>query len=218
MVPPRDARGRFRSSRWFPSGWWPLGLLLALIVVSLAVSMVQCSPAHAADAVIAAVPTASQVWFGNALQAVLMACAAPVAAILCKLLWMAAAKIGVQASAEDMAKMEAEAKAALTVGAVKSTDLIAQRGWDHADVKNAVLADALNYFLERFPDRSTAIAAQAGVAAPEVASPAKDTAVKETLMARLPDAMNEAAASVATPPAPVTPAVVVNIPPAVPVP
>lgn len=177
---------------------WCLPGLASFVLLIFAAAL----PADAADAIVAAVPTSSdsQIWFGNALQVVLMACAAPIAAILCKLLWMAAAKIGIEASAADQAKLEAEAKAALTVGAVKAGDMIADRGWDHVDVHNAVLADALRYFLERFPDRSTAIAAQAGVDAPSTPSLAKDAAVTETLMARLPDAMSEASVSPSTPP------------------
>jgi hypothetical protein len=168
-------------------------------------------PAFAADAVAVTTSTTSQIWFGNALQAVAIACAAPISAILCAMLWKLAAKFGVQASAADQAKLNDETKAALTVGAVKAADLIAARGWDHVDVHNQVLADAATYFLQRFPDRATAIAEQAGVAAPAVPSAAKDTAIKETLMARLPDAMNEAAASPATPPVPAVPATVINL-------
>ena len=169
-------------------------------VFAAALLIAAALPAHAAEVV--AVPTSSdsQIWFGNALQVVLMACAAPIAAILCKLLWMAAAKMGIQASEADMQKLNGEAKAALTVGAVKASEMIAARGWDSANVSNAVLRDALEYFLQRFPDRATQIAAQAGVTAPATPSAAKSDAVAETLMARLPDAMGQASASPATPP------------------
>jgi hypothetical protein len=174
----------------------PFFILIAVFLISACVS------AHAADTVVAAVPVSSdsEVWFGNALKVVLMACAAPVAAILSGMLWKLAAKFGVEASAADKANLEAEAKTALTVGAVKASDLIAANGWDHVTVNNAVLRDALQFFLERFPERATAIAAQAGVQSPAAPSAAKDAAITETLMARLPDAMNQAAASPATPP------------------
>jgi hypothetical protein len=163
-------------------------------------------PAWAADVAVAAIPASSdsEVWFGNALKVVLMACAAPVAAILSAMLWKLAAKFGIEATAADKANLETETKAALTFGAVKATDVIAAKGWDHVDVHNVVLADGLNYFLARFPDRSTAIAAQAGVLNPAAPSQAKDVAVTETLMTRLPEAMAAAAASPATPPAPAT--------------
>lgn len=170
-------------------------LLTALLIVA-------ALPAHAADAIVAAVPASSdsEVWFGNALKVVLMACAAPIAAILSAMLWKLAAKFGIEANAADQAKLNEEVKSALTLGAVKADALIAGRGWDHVDVHNAVLAEALQYFLERFPDRAAAIAAQAGVASPEMPSPAKDAAVKDTLMARLPEAMSQASASPSTPP------------------
>lgn len=159
-----------------------------------------------------ATPPTTQVWFGDALQAVLVACAAPVSAILCAMLWKLAAKFGVEASAADQAKLTSEATTALTQAAVAAGPLIAEKGWDHVDVHNAVLAGALNFFLQRYPDRSTAIAAAAGVAAPSLPSAAKNDAVTQTLMARLPDAMTAAAASPATPAAPVA-AVVVSAPP-----
>ena len=79
--------------------------------------------------------------------------------------------------------------------------MIRNLGWDHVDVHNKVIADALNFFLQRFPDRATAIATVAGVASPALASPAKEGAVVQTLLARLPDAVLQAAQSPATPPA-----------------
>lgn len=171
---------------------------IPIIVLLIAAAL----PAHAADAVIAVAPASSesQVYFSNALAVVLMACAAPVAAILTKMLWMVAKKMGVEASEADMQKLNGEAKAALTVGAVKASELIAARGWDSVNVSNVVLRDALEYFLQRFPDRATQIAAQAGVPTPAKPSAAKEAAVEETLMARLPEAMNQASASPSTPP------------------
>lgn len=173
-----------------------------MIRIPLAALLIAAAlPAHAADAIIAvAPPDGSQVYFSNALAVVLMACAAPVAAILTKMLWMVAKKMGVEASEADMQKLNGEAKAALTVGAVKASELIAARGWDSVNVSNVVLRDALEYFLQRFPDRATQIAAQAGVPTPAKPSAAKEAAVEETLMARLPEAMNQASASPSTPP------------------
>jgi hypothetical protein len=123
-----------------------------------------------------------------------------VAAILCAVLWKVAAYFGIKATAEDQAKMTEEAKVALTQAIVAAGPLIAAKGWDHISVHNQVAADALNFFLQRFPDRATAIAAAAGIANPSVPSIAKDAAVTQTLMARLPDAASQAAASPATPP------------------
>lgn len=171
-------------------------LVLAALLVAIAL------PAHAADAIVAAVPASSEseVWFGNALKTILGACAIPIAAILTQMLWMVAKKMGVQASEADMQKLNKEAVAALTVGAMKASDLIAEKGWDHVAVNNAVLREGLTYFLQRFPDRAVKIAEQAGVQSPKEPSAAKEDAVAETLMARLPDAMNQASASPATPP------------------
>lgn len=177
------------------------------LVIIFAISTVLALPTQAADAIIAAVPASSdsEVWFGNALKVVLMACAAPVAAILSGMLWRLASKFGIEASAADQRKLNDELKAALTLGAVKAEDMIAQKGWDHIDVHSIVVKEALDYFLQRFPERAAAIAQQAGAASPAAAQ----EAVADTLMSRLPAAMTEAAASPATPPAPIPVTVVV---------
>lgn len=175
-----------------------------LIYYSAAALLLGFGVAHAADVVapVVAVPTSteSQVYFGNALSAVLMACVPPVAAIACGVLWKIAAYFGVKATAEDQAKLDAEAKVALTQAFVATGPLIAQKGWDHIDVHNAVVASALNFMLQRNPDRATKIAKAAGVDDPSGPSTAKDEAVTQSLLARLPDAATQAAASPATPP------------------
>lgn len=162
------------------------------------------SAAYAADVVapVVAVPTStsSQVYFGNILTAVLTACVPAVAAIACAVLWKIAGYFGIKASAEDQAKFADEAKVALTQAIVVAGPEIAAKGWDHVDVKNQIVANALNFYLQRYPDRSTAIATAAGVANPSVPSNAKSAAVAQSLMARLPDAASQAAASPATPP------------------
>lgn len=148
----------------------------------------------------AAEQTDTQVWFANALSAVLMACAAPVAAILCGVLWKIANYFGIKATAEDQAKFNDEAKVALTQAFAAAGPLIKAKGWDHIDVHNKVLADALTFLEQRNPDRATKIATAAGVADPSMPSSAKDVAITQSLLARLPDVASQAAASPATPP------------------
>jgi hypothetical protein len=145
---------------------------------------------------------------------VLTLCVPPVAGILAGALWKLAAKWGFQATAQDKANTEAELQTALALGIAKAGPAIAAQGWDHIDVHSQVIARAVRYFLERFPDRAAQIETAAN--GPETLSvTTKREAVSDTLAARLPEAMTIAAASPATPPAPTTlmPPVVVNIPP-----
>lgn len=179
-------------------------MIRPVLLLGAAVSVFLLGDAHAADIVapVVAVPTSteSQVYFGNALSTVLMACVPPIAAMACAALWKVAAYFGIKATAEDQAKLDDEAKVALTQAFVAAGPLIKEKGWDHIDVHNKVVADALNFMLQRNPDRSTKIAKSAGVDNPTVPSMAKDEAVTQSLLARLPDAASQAAASPATPP------------------
>lgn len=192
--------GGFGYSRYGVNGGTGIvGVLIIVLVLYLLLGY-----AHAADVVapVVAVPTStsSQVYFGNILTAVLTACVPAVAAILCGVLWKIAAYFGIKATAEDQAKLGDEAKIALTQAIVAAGPMIAAKGWDHVDVKNQIVADALNFFLQRNPDRATAIATAAGVANPAAPSAAKSAAITQSLLARLPDAASQAAASPATPP------------------
>lgn len=196
--PPPGNRSRSVPRR--PVGRVPLMALVAAAAVCFLLFPELAQAAEVAPVVAVPTSTSTQVWFGNALSAVLMACVPPVAAIACAVLWRIAALVGVKATSEDQAKLNDEAKVALTQAIVAAGPLIAEKGWDHVDVKNQVVADALNFFLQRNPDRATKIATAAGVANPAAPSAAKDAAVTQSLMARLPDAASQAAASPATPP------------------
>lgn len=173
------------------------GPLLIVLILLLLMGFV-----HAAEVVtpVVAVPASSetQVWFGNALTGVLTLAVPYIAWLVGQLIQKAAAYFGIKASAEDQAKMDSELKVALTQGFAGATALIDDKGWDHVDVHSHVLASALNFFLQRNPERSTKIATAAGVANPAEPSPAKDAAVTQSLLARLPDAAASAAASPAT--------------------
>ena len=103
------------------------------------------------------------------------------------------------ASAQDKANLESDLQTALAFGVSKAIPAIQAKGWDHVDVHSQIVADAAEYFLQRFPDRAAAIAKSAGAAAET-----PDDAVADTLTARLPEALAVAAASPATPPAPAT--------------
>lgn len=136
------------------------------------------------------------IWYGSFLDAVLAALAVPVAGVLTAVLWKLAKRFGVEVSEKDQAKLNEEAKIALNMAVVKASEVIRAKGWDHVDVKNRILADAAEFFLQRFPDRSQQIAKVAGADT----KIQKFAAVEESLMARLPAAAAEAAASPATPP------------------
>ena len=98
------------------------------------------------------------------------------------------------ASAQDKANLESDLQTALAFGVSKAIPAIQAKGWDHVDVHSQIVADAAEYFLQRFPNRAAAIAKSAGAAAET-----PDDAVADTLTARLPEALAVAAASPATP-------------------
>lgn len=103
-------------------------------------------------------------------------------------------KFGLDGIKIDKANMETELNAALQFGIVEVLPVIRARGWDDPEVKKQVLDSARDYFRQRFPDRTKLI---------ETANDStSSTPVRDTLSARLPDAMTTAAASPATPPAP----------------
>jgi len=147
-----------------------------------------------------AVPSPTSVFIGDALNTILALLVPIVSGFLAAALLKLRAKLGFQATAQDKANMEAELQTALQFGIAKSLPAIKAAGWDNINVHSAVVADAANFMLERFPDRSVQIikaAAPIGVLEPEQ-EPLD--AVKDSLSARLPAAVVIAAASPATPP------------------
>jgi hypothetical protein len=120
-------------------------------------------------------------------------------------------KYGIEVSAAQQAQIEDVAKKAVTWGITESTRAIAQKGWDHPEVHNAIVQQAADYAIAKFPDAM----ANAGL---DISTPAARSATAANLangiMQRvLPDAMSTAAASPATPPAPAAVAVAVPVNP-----
>lgn len=153
-----------------------------------------------ADTIIAGTPPPSSttVAIGDALTLVLTACVPPVAAILAGALWKLWSKWGFEANAQDKQNMEHELQTALAFGVAKAIPEIKRAGWDNVKVHSQILADSANYLIDRFPARAAQIAAAASAA--EIPATSTVEAVKDTLTARLPLAMEAAADSPATPP------------------
>lgn len=108
------------------------------------------------------------------------------------LAWM-----GIKLSDAGKAELEDAVGKSLTYGLAKSTDLIKAKGWDHADVKNKTIQEGLAYVLAKFPDAM----ARAGI---DSNNPVEVFQKLSGLMERkFPEAVTLAAASPATPPAPV---------------
>lgn len=105
---------------------------------------------------------------------------------------LGAAKI--QLSASTKAELEDAAGKALTFGITQADALIRAKGWDHVDVRNAVLATATSYAIGQFPDAL----ARAGI---DPSNPVAAAAQLAGILTRkLPEAATTAAASPATPP------------------
>ncbi len=137
-----------------------------------------------ADTVIAATPSTLTVALGNALTVILMAAATAIAGVLTAVGVKLAAKLGLEATAQDKANMESEITTVLNFGINKVLPTIETRGWNVASVHDAILTAATEYLAQRFPDRVAKITA----AADEPSA----VAVRDTLSARLPAAMASA--------------------------
>lgn len=136
----------------------------------------------------------------DTLVAVLVPVIAVVGGMVVVALRKLAAKWGMDATAQNTANMESDLKAALNAGIATALPIIETKGWASEAVRSAVLGVAAGYLRQRFPARSAQI-----VAAAQPAGGAGDVppfaAIKDTLAARLPEAIAIAAASPATPPA-----------------
>jgi hypothetical protein len=81
----------------------------------------------------------------------------------------------------------------VTFGLAESQDLIKAKGWDHVDVRNAAIAKALPYLIDRFPDVLRGLKLD-----PE--APETKLKMQDALLRALPFAALTASNSPATPP------------------
>jgi hypothetical protein len=117
-------------------------------------------------------------------------------------------KLNIQLTDAQKAELEDVAAKSVTAGIVKSQDLIREKGWDHADVKNVVVAHAIDYAIQKFPDAM----ARSGIDADKPVQSAEKLA--DLMERKFPEAATAAAASpvtpldpASTPPVPVVPVV-----------
>jgi len=111
-----------------------------------------------------------------------------------------AAKLKVQISASQTSAFDDALSKALTYGATVADAEIKAKGWDHPDVKNAVVATALTYAVSKFPDALAAVGLST-----DLTNPTNVATITAALQRALPAAMLTASASPATPPAPAAP-------------
>jgi hypothetical protein len=103
--------------------------------------------------------------------------------------------LGLKNSAQATANLDDALEKAVTYGLQQSTALIKQKGWDDVEVRNATLAKAAPYLIDRFPDALRAV----GVDMNDQA--ALQAKVMGALDRIYPHASAVAAASPGTPPA-----------------
>jgi hypothetical protein len=111
--------------------------------------------------------------------------------------------LGYKLSVERQAALERALDKVLTFAVVKAEQVIAEKGWDHVDSKNAVISVALQALPEKFPDALTA-------AKLDLSKPADRAAVVDQMTRMIPEVFAKAATSPATPPAPPQQAIVVS--------
>ena len=116
------------------------------------------------------------------------------------------AKMNGQTKALVTAAFDDALSKTLSLAAVNSQGLIAAKGWDHIEVHDKVIGQALNSMAARFPDALKAVGLSS-----DLSDPANVASITNALKRALPAAFMAAANSPATPPAPNAPA------PAVPV-
>ena len=105
-------------------------------------------------------------------------------------------KLGLDAHAALTKQLDDALNKSIAAGAMDATSLIKARGWDHPDVKSAVLASAAAYLMAMWPG----LLKSAGI---DLGNPAYAQAKIAALLTRaFPAAMTPIAASPATPPAP----------------
>ena len=103
------------------------------------------------------------------------------------------AKFKVDKNSAIISALDDAAKKGIDAGVSDASQLIREKGWDHADVKNAVAATAVQQIL----DHSQTALAQAGY---DPSTPAGQAAVVDIVNRALTPVMAEAAASPSTPP------------------
>ncbi len=103
--------------------------------------------------------------------------------------------LGLKNAAQATASLDDALQKSVTYGLQQSQDLIRQKGWDHADVRSATLAQALPYLIQHFPD----VLGSAGIDMSNQA--ALQATVVGALDRAFPHAAAVAANSPATPPA-----------------
>jgi hypothetical protein len=105
-------------------------------------------------------------------------------------------RLNIQLTAAQKAEMEDVAEKSITAGIAKSQDVIKAKGWDHAEVKSAVVGDAITYAINKFPDAMK----RAGINTKTPVQAAEQLA--DVMERKFPEVATAAAASPVTPPAP----------------
>jgi hypothetical protein len=122
-------------------------------------------------------------------------------------------RLHLQISEQQQQAFDAALHKSLVYGATQATEAIAAHGWDHPQVKDEVVATAMQQVVAAFPEALNAVGLSTNLNDPK-----NNSTLTAAMERALPSAMTEASASPVTPPAPavtvVTPAsaptVVVN--------
>lgn len=110
--------------------------------------------------------------------------------------------IGLKLRADRLAMLQQVIDKAMMLGVVKAEDTIREKGWDSLDARHSVINVAIPILEEKFRDTLS----ENGL---DLSKPVDRLKVYEQMERMVPDLFARAAASPATPPAPVVPAVVV---------
>ncbi len=107
-----------------------------------------------------------------------------------------------QISAANVAAFDDQLTKAVTFGAMQSQKLIAEKGWDHIDVKNQVLSLALTSLVSKAGDtlKTMGLTGHLGLLDPKYTHDKE--IIQQALLRVFPSAMAAVASSPSTPPTP----------------
>jgi hypothetical protein len=102
-------------------------------------------------------------------------------------------RFNLQADSEELQQLDSAAQKGIAFGVMQAQERIKLKGWDHAEVQNAIAGQAVAYLAEKFPETL----AKAGL---DPSTDAGRQAIKDLVTRALPAGVAAAAASPTTPP------------------
>lgn len=115
-----------------------------------------------------------------------------------------ARKLGMQVTQQQQDLFDSALHKLVTMGASKSMGIIEAAGWNHPSVKDAILREAINAAMEKFPDAMKGVGIEPG-------EPNSTRKIRDALERVYPLAMTSIVASPVTPASPESPVAAIDV-------